>query len=84
MGVFKLIHPKLNKFPFPPFILWSFPDVVLWLYSNGTFKKMKEIFDYDLDKHINGNGFIDNDSFKILVDKYLIETNRELECLCEW
>ena len=84
MGIYKSINSNLNKFPVPPILIWAFPDVINWLHGNGSFLKMKTLLDYDLNIHIDDKGFIAVDSFAYLIDCYLQQTSKKLECIKEW
>ena len=84
MGIYKSVNSKLNKFPVPPILIWAFPDVISWLHGDGSFHKMKTLLNYDLNGHIDDKGFITIDSFEYLIDSYLQQTSKKLECLKEW
>lgn len=84
MRFYRIIHPQMNVFPFPPILLHTFPDVILWLHGDGAFSRLKTILNNDIYPHLDSEGFIKLDTVVLLVNEFLRQTQLSLECKPEW
>lgn len=83
-GIYKALASGMQKFPFRPVFLYTIPDVILWYYDSGNFNKIKETLKKDFSDLLDEEGFISIDNCAKLIDQYIADTGKNIECIRSW
>lgn len=83
-GIYKILSPGIQKFPFRPVFLYTIPDVILWYYDSGNFNKIKVILKKDFSELLDKEGFISIDNCAKLIDQYINDSGNNIECVRSW
>jgi hypothetical protein len=83
-GFYKVLSPGIQKFPFRPVFLYTIPDVILWFYDSGSLTRLQTVLNKNISELLDEEGFISINNCAKLIDKYIIESRNNIECIRSW